>query len=74
MKDYLKSNPLIPGLFFVLGMAVLGFFVMQTAITFKSFERTVTVKVLAEQEHPANIVIWPIQFTEAGNNLEALYT
>ena len=28
---------------------------------------------LAEAEYPANIVIWPIQFTEANNDLTGLY-
>jgi uncharacterized protein len=43
------------------------------AIKFKEYERCVTVKGLSEREYEANIVIWPIQFTEAGNNLENLY-
>ena len=28
---------------------------------------------MSEREYPADIVIWPIQFTEAGNELEKLY-
>ncbi|HAG92826.1 MAG TPA: hypothetical protein DCL78_01810, partial [Gammaproteobacteria bacterium] len=43
------------------------------AIKFKEYERTVTVKGLSEREYDADIVIWPIQFTEASNELEALY-
>ncbi|MDR8392911.1 SIMPL domain-containing protein [Aliifodinibius sp. S!AR15-10] len=57
----------------ILAMAILGYFIRETAISFKEFERTVTVKGLAEQEHPADVVIWPIQFTETGNNLEEIY-
>nr|MBC8366191.1 SIMPL domain-containing protein [bacterium] len=39
----------------------------------KQFERSVTVKGLSEREYDADIVIWPIQFTGADNNLESLY-
>jgi len=44
-----------------------------TAITYKEYERTVTVKGLSEREFEADIVIWPIQFTVASNNIEELY-
>ncbi|WP_438971326.1 SIMPL domain-containing protein, partial [Methylophaga sp.] len=44
------------------------------AITYKQYERTVTVKGLSEQEFMADIVIWPIQFTLADNNLQTLYS
>lgn len=57
-----------------LGLVAFGFILSNAAITFKEYERTVTVKGLAEQEHLADIVIWPIQFTEASNQLEDIYT
>jgi len=56
-----------------MGLAVLGFLLGKSAIQFKEYERTVTVKGLSEQEYPADIVIWPLQFTEADNDLAALY-
>jgi len=56
-----------------LGLVAFGFIIGNAAITFKEFERTVTVKGLAEEEHLADIVIWPIQFTEASNQLEDIY-
>lgn len=55
------------------GPAALGYLSSNGAITFKEYDRTVTVKGLSEQEHPADIVIWPIRFTEASNSLEEIY-
>jgi len=68
-----KSSAFILGLFVFLGLAVLGYFLADAAIRYKEYERTVTVKGLAEQEHPADIAIWPVQFTIANNDLPELY-
>jgi hypothetical protein len=57
----------------LLGLASLGSLLGEAAIQFKEYERSVTVKGLAEREIAADIVIWPIVFTAAGNELEALY-
>ncbi len=61
------------GLFLFLGLAVLGYQLGDSAIRFKEYERTVRVKGLSEKEYPADIVLWPIVFTEAGNDLSNLY-
>ncbi len=68
-----KTSALILGIFVFLGLAVLGYLLGDAAIRYKEFERTVTVKGLSEQEFPADIVIWPIQFTIAKNDLAELY-
>ncbi len=73
MSDNSKSSALVLGGFIFLGLAVLGYLLGNAAIKFKEYERTVTVKGLSEREYEADIVIWPIQFTAAGNNLEELY-
>jgi hypothetical protein len=68
-----KPGAVILGLGIFLGLSVLGYLLANAAITFKEYERTITVKGLAEREYPADIVIWPIQFTAASNDLEDLY-
>jgi len=73
MQKSAKSSSFILGLFIFLGLAVLGYLLANGAIRYKEFERTVTVKGLAEEEYPADIVIWPVQFTIANNDLAELY-
>ncbi|MCD4721341.1 MAG: SIMPL domain-containing protein [Desulfobacula sp.] len=63
----------ILGFFIFLGLAFLGYFMGTSAIKFKEYERSVTVKGLSQKELPADIVLWPIQFERADNNLETLY-
>lgn len=73
MTENSKVSALVLGVFIFLGLATLGYLLGNAAIKFKEYERTVTVKGLSEREYEADIVIWPIQFTEAGNNLGELY-
>jgi len=68
-----RLNAAILGICIFLGLAALGYLLGNAAIAFKEYERTVTVKGLAEREYPADIVIWPIQFTAASNDLGSLY-
>lgn len=56
-----------------LGLVLLGYLLGNAAIEVKEYERTVTVKGLSEREVQADVVIWPVAFTEAGNDLEQLY-
>jgi hypothetical protein len=74
MQDNNKQSALILGAFLFLGLAVLGYILGQAAIKFKEYERTVNVKGLSEREYAADVVIWPIQFTEASNDLGNLYS
>lgn len=73
MTENSKLSALVLGVFIFLGLATLGYLLGNAAIKFKEYERTVTVKGLSEREYEADIVIWPIQFTEADNNLGELY-
>lgn len=68
-----RANAAILGVSIFLGLASLGYLLSSAAIEYKMFERSVVVKGLAEREYPADIVIWPIQFTVAGNDLGELY-
>ena len=71
MRSRCSLWPLALGL--VLGLATLGYAIHRSALDVKEYERTVTVKGLAEREMPADRVIWPITFTVASNDLNALY-
>jgi hypothetical protein len=68
-----NAAALILGISLVSGLLGLGYLLGEAAIDVKSYERSVTVKGLAEREVDASIVIWPIQFTAAGNDLTVLY-
>ena len=71
VNDRASAFILAAGIF--MGLAALGYFLADAAIQFKQFDRSVTVKGLSEREVKADIVIWPIEFTVADNNLEHLY-
>lgn len=73
MQKLGEYNSIVLGLCLVIGLSSLGYLLGDAAIKYKEYERTVTVKGLSEREYKADIVIWPIQFTAASNNLEALY-
>ncbi|MFC1502614.1 SIMPL domain-containing protein [bacterium] len=64
---------LILGGSFLLGAILTGLLFSTTAINFKEYERTVVAKGLSEKEVPADIAIWPIQFTVTGNDLNTIY-
>lgn len=74
MTEINKYNMLILGASLLIGLSLLGFLLGNAAIEVKQFDRTVTVKGLSEREYEADIVIWPIQFTIASNDLGDMYT
>lgn len=74
MQEHSKAAAFVLGIFIFLGLAIFGYQLGSAAIKFKEYERTVTVKGLSEQEYDADIVIWPIKFSEAGNDLGNLYS
>lgn len=64
---------LLLGISIAAGLVALGFQLGDAAIQVKQFERSVTVKGLSEREVSSDVVLWPIQFTAAGNDLGGLY-
>ena len=74
VADNKNSSAFILGICIFLGLAALGYLAGKSAIEYKRLDRSVTVKGLSEREFLADIVIWPIQFTAANNDLESLYT
>lgn len=77
MANVSSNNKVIPalllGAFICAGLALLGYQLGSAAIEYKQYERSVNVKGLAEKEVEADVVIWPIQFTLANNDLSSLY-
>lgn len=68
-----RSSAFILGLFLFFSAGALGVSLSNGLIAFKQMDRVVRVKGLAEQEVPADTVIWPIQYTSAGDDLTLLY-
>ena len=68
-----KHSYALLGICIFLGLFCLGYLLSNALIQFKEYERTVTAKGLSEREVEADIVIWPIGFTAAGNDLAELY-
>lgn len=73
MNQSSKASAFILGMFVFTGLSALGYLLGEAAIEYKQYDRSVTVKGLSEREFEADIVIWPIQFTAAENDLESLY-
>jgi hypothetical protein len=73
MQENSRANVFILGFFIFLGLSSLGYLLANAAVKVKEYERSVTAKGLSEREYTADIVIWPIQFTAANNDLSQLY-
>ncbi len=73
MKNDGNAKFIILGAAIFLGLSALGWLLGSSLIQFKEFERSVSVKGLAEKDLPADIAIWPIQFTRASNDLSQIY-
>jgi len=73
MNQTSKASAIILGVSLVIGMAVLGGLFRDTVLAHKRLDRSVTVKGLSEREYGADVVIWPIQFSVASNDLGQLY-
>ncbi|HCV43212.1 MAG TPA: hypothetical protein DGH68_06985 [Bacteroidetes bacterium] len=74
MQDSGVKSSFVLGILICVGLALLGYIGGRSAIKIKEYERTVSVKGLAEAEYPADVVLWPIQFTAASNELTGIYS
>lgn len=68
-----KSFGIGSGTGILAGMICLGISIIIAVSTFKSYDRTVSVKGLCEMEVKADKAIYPVAFRESGNNLESIY-
>jgi hypothetical protein len=55
-----------------LGIAHAGTSILEGLKNFRSYDRSVTMKGLAQRDVTADLAIWPISYTETGNDLVAL--
>ncbi|MES1927107.1 SIMPL domain-containing protein [Salinisphaera sp. T31B1] len=60
------------GLFVAVGLVLGGSYLNSAAVSWKSADRTVTVKGLAERQVPADLALWPLHFTVTGNDLNSV--
>jgi hypothetical protein len=63
----------VGGVLLAAGLIGLGATLSGGLLKFRSLERTVEVKGLAEREVPADLAIWTVAHTDADNDLGALY-
>ena len=68
----MKNAHLIPALIIALGLAIAGYFVGDTFLKGKKFDRFVSVKGLSEREVPADLAVWPVNIVLMGNDLQTL--
>ncbi len=57
------------GLFVMVGLITAGWFVQNGLMAFRSADRVVTVKGLAERDVEADLAIWTLNHSATGNNL-----
>ncbi|HLU05849.1 MAG TPA: SIMPL domain-containing protein [Woeseiaceae bacterium] len=67
------TSAAVLGAFLFAGLVALALIVGNAALDVKAHERSVQVKGLAEREVPADVVIWPLSYQLASNNLNELY-
>lgn len=62
------------GLFIGLGLVVVGVMIYCAAVSFKNAERKVSVRGLSEREVEADMVLWPVVYTQTGNDLQTIHS
>jgi len=67
------TSAAVLGGFLFAGLVALALILGNAALDVKAHERSVQVKGLAEREVPADVVIWPLSYQLASNDLNELY-
>ena len=67
------TSAAVLGGFVCAGFVALALILGNAALDVKAHERSVQVKGLAEREVPADVVIWPLSYQLASNDLNELY-
>ncbi|MEG0162507.1 MAG: hypothetical protein RR652_01090, partial [Mucinivorans sp.] len=67
------KGKMISGICIGLGILLAGILLSSAIGNFKDADRVVSVRGLSEREVPANQVIWPLVYTEMGNDLMTIY-
>ncbi len=68
-----NASRFVPALLVALGLLALGLTIKSGIDNIAYRDREVTVRGLAEREVEANLVTWPITYSLAGNDLQAVY-
>lgn len=68
-----RESRMLSGLFIGLGLVVAAFLLGSAIKSFKEADRVVSVRGLSERELPADQVLWPLVYTETGNDLISIY-
>ncbi len=72
METSSNQRLIIPAVIVAAGIALAAWLLGEGLLKFKSMDRTITVKGLAQMEVKADTAIWPIRFKDAANELEPL--
>lgn len=70
MAEVTSRGALIPAILLALGIAVAGFAIGSGIRSFRSADRYVSVKGIAEKEVKANLGLWPLRITATSNSLQ----
>lgn len=73
MKDMEKGH-LFTGIAIMAGLVAIALSIPCAVRSYRSYDRTVSVRGLCEREVPADKVIWPIKYKVVGNDLSQVYT
>jgi hypothetical protein len=73
MRSNQSGQSTLAALLVAAGIAFAGWAVADGLLKFRTADRYVSVKGLAEREVPADLVVWPIGYIEAGNDLAVIY-